>query len=82
MTNLEVNMNKRQWFVFAIGALVLSFFLELLSLSWGKTCTALTSSSLYTACIIKEQSYTLSAIIFVFVALTFFICASLEKQKK
>lgn len=73
-------MNKHQWLTFAIGISLFGVVLWTLAIGWN--CSPLRDGELYTACVIKEQSYAIPAMFCTVFALIFFICAWLGKGAK
>jgi len=73
-----MNMNRNQWLVFGVGTSILGGLLWTLALGWS--CNPLIMGELYTACVIKEQSYAIPAMFCTVFALIFFICGYLEKK--
>jgi len=75
-----MNMNRNQWLVFGIGTSIFGCLLWKSALGWS--CSPLTMGELYTACVIKEQSYAIPAMFCTLFALIFVICAFLEEKVK
>ena len=73
-------MKTSQWLVFGIGTFLLSMFLWILAFGWQ--CSPLGGAQLYTACVIKQQSYAIPAIITTTFAVIFLFCGALEKKNK
>jgi len=80
-------MNKTQWFILSAGLILLGVSLITFATSWNKICTNTLFSStedatLYTACVIKAQSYAIPAIISFSLGLLIIFIGYFEDEKK
>ena len=70
-------MNRKQWFVFGIGSIILSMYLFSSALGWG-SCGLENITDLI--CNIRKYAHAIPAIIFQFVGWMFIICGFLESK--
>jgi len=70
-------MNKKQWFVFGIGFILLGSFLRVFGTG---ICTG--NDSLFVGCMIRRYAFNIQFIISYALGLLFLICGSLEPKKK
>ena len=73
-------MNRKQWNTFAIIFSIMFLYFMFSAFNWNSICSV--GSDTLTACYIKAQSYAIPGIISFFLAMAFWICASLEPKKK
>jgi len=73
-------MKRSQWFAFAVGTSILGSVFWTLAFGWH--CSPLTMGEMYTACVIKQQSYAIPAMFCSLFALIFFVCGWLEGKAR
>jgi len=69
-------MNKKQLYTFGIGLFVLSLFMFSMAIGWG-FCGFDTNTDVI--CQARKYTYSIPAIISMFLAVMFSICGALEK---
>jgi hypothetical protein len=72
-------MNKKQWYVFGIGFLILSGYLFNMAMGWG-SCGL--DEIMHLICNIRRYAYAIPAIITHFLGWIFIICGFFEDKKK
>ncbi len=70
-------MNKKQWYVFGIGFIILSIFLL-----WSAEAISciLSEGDTFIACYVRRYAYAVPAVILMGLGIIFNICAGLEKK--
>tara|TARA_Y100000034_G_C6807737_1_gene362821 strand:+ start:48 stop:302 length:255 start_codon:yes stop_codon:yes gene_type:complete len=84
-------MKRSQWITFGIVFTIGFLFLIMFAMTWNQICNTTLSSTttgdssettaLYTACVIKAQSYFILAFILFLLSVAFGISAILENKK-